>query len=193
MSPRKRRARFMKGRAGLFAEPCVRRGVRQSGSDRRVRGRRRRSGDRPAGDGLAFQQISQPGHRRRGAADPASQRLQDRQSHDPGPHRRERAGRSCCEGYGWISRISSKGDEPTTMHQLMAATLDQGDRARFKQIQSRRADRRDARHGPRWPMIVLRTPKGWTGPKVVDGQPGRRDIPRAPGAAVGSVRRIRSI
>jgi xylulose-5-phosphate/fructose-6-phosphate phosphoketolase len=60
-----------------------------------------------------------------------------------------------------------EGDDPDTMHQLMAATLDQI----LAQIQ---AIQRDARSGastkrPRWPMIVLRTPKGWTGPKIVDG------------------------
>ena len=72
LDPRRRRAR-------LFAQPFLRRGVRQSGPDRRLRRRRRRGGDRPAGHGLAFQQVSRSGHRRRGAADPASQWLQDLQ------------------------------------------------------------------------------------------------------------------
>jgi xylulose-5-phosphate/fructose-6-phosphate phosphoketolase len=61
-----------------------------------------------------------------------------------------------------------EGDEPTRMHQLMAATLDTviGD---IRRIQSAaRAEGLEDR--PRWPMIVLRTPKGWTGPKTVDGQ-----------------------
>ena len=49
-------------------------------SDRSLRGRRWRGGDRPTGHRLAFQQVSQSGHRWRGAADPASERLQDRQS-----------------------------------------------------------------------------------------------------------------
>ena len=62
-----------------------------------------------------------------------------------------------------------EGDEPEAMHQLMAATLDQVV-AEIRRIQS------DARsegvtERPRWPMIVLKTPKGWTGPKVVDGLP----------------------
>jgi xylulose-5-phosphate/fructose-6-phosphate phosphoketolase len=60
-----------------------------------------------------------------------------------------------------------EGDEPDKMHQLMAATLD-AVQAEIQDIQ------KDARSNgfsqrPRWPMIVLRTPKGWTGPKVVDG------------------------
>ncbi len=61
-----------------------------------------------------------------------------------------------------------EGDDPARMHQLMAATLDTviGD---IRRIQSAaRAEGLDDR--PRWPMIVLRTPKGWTGPKSVDGQ-----------------------
>ena len=61
-----------------------------------------------------------------------------------------------------------EGDEPTRMHQLMASTLDTviGD---IRRIQSTaRSDGLEDR--PRWPMIVLRTPKGWTGPKIVDGQ-----------------------
>ena len=54
--------------------------------DRRLRRRRWRGGNRTAGHGVAFQQVSQSGHRRRGAADPASQRLQDFQPDRPGPH-----------------------------------------------------------------------------------------------------------
>jgi xylulose-5-phosphate/fructose-6-phosphate phosphoketolase len=71
-------------------------------------------------------------------------------------------------GYGWTPYFV-EGHEPVPMHQAMAATLDTV-MERIRQIQS------DAReHGiterPRWPMIVLASPKGWTGPKVVDGKP----------------------
>ena len=89
LDPRRRRA-------GLFAQPRVRGGVRQSRSHRRLRRRRRRSGDRAAGDGMAFQQVSRSAHRRRGAADPASQRLQDRQPHLARAHHRARSWSSCC-------------------------------------------------------------------------------------------------
>jgi len=70
-------------------------------------------------------------------------------------------------GYGYTPCFV-EGDDPETMHQLMAATLDKVI-ASIKHIQS------EARsHGfskrPRWPMIILRSPKGWTGPKFVDGQ-----------------------
>jgi len=75
---------------------------------------------------------------------------------------------SLLEGYGhtvhWVS-----GSEPTEMHQAMAATLD----SVLDHIAAFQAAARGGRHvaRPRWPMIVLRTPKGWTGPKEVDGLP----------------------
>jgi xylulose-5-phosphate/fructose-6-phosphate phosphoketolase len=60
-----------------------------------------------------------------------------------------------------------EGDDPPRMHQLMATTLDTVI-AEIRRIQA--TARTDGlRSRPRWPMIVLRTPKGWTGPKVVDG------------------------
>jgi xylulose-5-phosphate/fructose-6-phosphate phosphoketolase len=76
---------------------------------------------------------------------------------------------SLLEGYGhsvyWVD-----GDDPVTMHRLMASTLD-------AVVEEITGIQRGARAGagdperPRWPMIVLRTPKGWTGPKTVDGLP----------------------
>ncbi len=62
-----------------------------------------------------------------------------------------------------------EGDEPEAMHQLMAATLDRVV-AEIRRIQSN-ARTKGVTERPRWPMIVLKTPKGWTGPKVVDGLP----------------------
>ena len=76
--------------------------------------------------------------------------------------------RSLLEGYGYAPRFV-EGDEPAAMHQLMAATLDEVT-AEIAEIQ-RRAREDGNSERPRWPMIVLRTPKGWTGPKVVDGLP----------------------
>ncbi len=71
-------------------------------------------------------------------------------------------------GYGWTPHFVA-GDDPDEMHQLMAATLDIVV-DHIKQIQqSARSQGNAAR--PRWPMIVLDSPKGWTGPKVVDGLP----------------------
>jgi xylulose-5-phosphate/fructose-6-phosphate phosphoketolase len=65
-----------------------------------------------------------------------------------------------------------EGDDPLRMHQDFAATLDKC-YAQIKEIQtSARAGSAGAiRERPRWPAIVLRTPKGWTGPKIVNGLP----------------------
>jgi xylulose-5-phosphate/fructose-6-phosphate phosphoketolase len=70
-------------------------------------------------------------------------------------------------GYGYKPYFV-EGDDPPVMHQLMASTLD----AAFDDI---RAIQKNAREKgfterPTWPVIILRTPKGWTGPKEVDGQ-----------------------
>jgi len=62
-----------------------------------------------------------------------------------------------------------EGDDPMKMHRLMAVTLD----AVISEIQGiqRDARRNGFKERPRWPLIILRSPKGWTGPKMVDGQP----------------------
>ena len=72
------------------------------------------------------------------------------------------------EGYGYAPRFV-EGDDPAAMHQLMAATLDEA-LDEIAAIQ-RRAREDGDRSRPRWPLIVLRSPKGWTGPKEVDGLP----------------------
>ncbi len=74
---------------------------------------------------------------------------------------------SLFHGYGYRPYFV-EGDEPEAMHQQMAATLD-------VVIGEIRAIQKRARAGgvtdyPRWPMIILKTPKGWTGPKEVDGK-----------------------
>ena len=72
------------------------------------------------------------------------------------------------EGYGYRPYFV-EGDDPSAMHQLMAETLDRVlDEIRLIQ-HAARAEATERR--PRWPMIVMRTPKGWTGPKEVDGLP----------------------
>jgi len=77
-------------------------------------------------------------------------------------------------GYGYephfVGGVDEAGDDPFTVHEQLAATLD-------RVLDDIAAIQRAARSGgppitrPAWPMIVLRTPKGWTGPKVVDGLP----------------------
>ena len=95
--------------------------------------------------------------------------------------------RALLEGYGYAPHFV-EGSDPEAMHELMAATLD----AVVEEIAAiQRAARGEGGHEgpggeatpeggrgqtpgrkrPRWPMIVLRTPKGWTGPKEVDGKP----------------------
>jgi xylulose-5-phosphate/fructose-6-phosphate phosphoketolase len=73
---------------------------------------------------------------------------------------------SLLRGYGWVPHFV-EGDDPMTMHQLMAATLDRC-LADIKEIQhqARSSGKATRAH---WPMIVLRSPKGWTGPEQVDG------------------------
>jgi xylulose-5-phosphate/fructose-6-phosphate phosphoketolase len=69
-------------------------------------------------------------------------------------------------GCGWVPHYV-EGDDPQEMHELMATVLDETIEA-IHAIQTRaRTDGDPSR--PRWPMIVLRSPKGWTGPKTVDG------------------------
>ncbi|HEY2402622.1 MAG TPA: hypothetical protein VGI23_19870, partial [Steroidobacteraceae bacterium] len=69
-------------------------------------------------------------------------------------------------GYGY-EPLFVEGDDPELMHQKMAATLEDA----VEKIRSYQAKARKSKEAfrPRWPMIVLRSPKGWTGPKEIDG------------------------
>ncbi|MCL5044862.1 MAG: phosphoketolase family protein [Deltaproteobacteria bacterium] len=69
-------------------------------------------------------------------------------------------------GYGYTPYVV-EGDDPRAMHRKMAATMERC-LAGIRSIQEQ-ARRAGVGERPRWPMIVLRTPKGWTGPKEVDG------------------------
>jgi xylulose-5-phosphate/fructose-6-phosphate phosphoketolase len=69
-------------------------------------------------------------------------------------------------GCGWTPYFV-EGDDPATMHELMATVMDTAI-ADIKRFQSAARADGDANR-PAWPMIVLRSPKGWTGPKMVDG------------------------
>ena len=83
-----------------------------------------------------------------------------------GPHQSMRNWSNCLRGYGWTPYFV-EGDDPEKMHQLMAGTLEKVIES-IRQIQSNARNKNDTTR-PRWPMIVLNSPKGWTGPKVVDG------------------------
>ena len=70
------------------------------------------------------------------------------------------------KGYGWTPYFV-EGDDPVKMHQQMASVLEETI-AEIQKIQKHARNKNDASR-PCWPMIVLRSPKGWTGPKEVDG------------------------
>ena len=71
-------------------------------------------------------------------------------------------------GYGWTPYYV-EGHDPELMHQAMAAALDEA----VADILAIQHNARETGHltRPRWPMLVLKSPKGWTGPKMVDGRP----------------------
>jgi xylulose-5-phosphate/fructose-6-phosphate phosphoketolase len=71
-------------------------------------------------------------------------------------------------GYGWTPYFV-EGHEPMPMHEAMAATLDTAIEE-IRRIQAQARNSTAAVERPRWPMIVLSSPKGWTGPKMVDGK-----------------------
>ncbi len=74
---------------------------------------------------------------------------------------------SLLTGYGWKPRFV-EGSEPAQVHQALATALD----ASLDEIAAIQRDARErgASHRPQWPMVVLRTPKGWTGPARIDGR-----------------------
>src|SRR6266542_4252683 len=76
---------------------------------------------------------------------------------------------SLLEGYGWQPLLVA-GDEPEPVHQALAGALDEALDA-IARIQEAARENGAEPARPRWPMLVLRTPKGWTGPKEVDGVP----------------------
>jgi xylulose-5-phosphate/fructose-6-phosphate phosphoketolase len=75
-------------------------------------------------------------------------------------------------GYGY-EPFTLEGDDPAVMHQQAAAIFDKiFDRiAAIQQNARTAAEKGESAERPAWPMLILRTPKGWTGPKVVDGKP----------------------
>ena len=75
---------------------------------------------------------------------------------------------SLLRGYGWLP-FFVEGHEPEPMHRAMASTLDTVVE-QIRQIQSAAREHGNSTR-PAWPMIVLNSPKGWTGPKMVDGKP----------------------
>ena len=154
------------GELGYALSHAYRRGLRQSRPLRRLRGRRRRGRDRAAGDVLAFQQVPQSRHRRRGAADSASQRLQDRQPDGAGAHSARASSTACCAAMATAAlRRGRRARGHASAH---------GGDARSRLRRDPRDPERGAREGQRQAPPGLaddrpESPKGWTGPKEVDG------------------------
>ena len=161
LDPRGRRAR-------LLPRPRVRRRLRQPRSAGLLRRRRRRSRDGPAGRELALQQVPRPGPRRRRAADPAPERLQDRQPHGAGADPRATSCAASSRATA-TTPTSSRATSPRPCTSGWPPSLDEV----VEEIHDiQRAARRGRRRGaPALADDRLRTPKGWTGPKEVDGLP----------------------
>ena len=105
--------------------------------------------------------IPQPNHRWSCSSGPSPEWLQDQQPYSSGSNQPPRA-RSLFIGYGWTPYFV-EGSDLESMHQAMAATLE-------KAVLEIRGYQKEARESgkafrPLWPMIVLRSPKGWTGPR----------------------------
>ena len=159
LDPRRRRTR-------LRAVARLRRRLRQPRPDRRGGGRRRRIGNRPAGDFLAHQQVPEPDSRRRGPADPSPQRLQDQQPDAAGAHQPRGSGEP-------VPRLRLDAVLRRRLRPREHAPGDGRDsgavRLGHQEGTSRKRAAPDVASRPRWPMIVLRTPKGWGAPEEVGG------------------------
>ena len=116
----------------------------------------------PAGDQLALQQVPQPG-RATGRCCRSCTSTATRSPTPPcWPASPTTSWRACCRATA-TSRYFVEGEDPDEMHQRMAAVTRRGHRRDRRRSSTAPASRgRTSR--PRWPMIVLRTPKGWTGP-----------------------------
>ena len=164
LDPRGRRAR-------LRARARLRRRFRQPRPAGRLRRRRRRGRDRPAGGELALEQVPEPEDRRRRAAGPAPERLQDRQ-----PDRARAHPRAASSSRSSRATAGGRSSSPAASTARTRRTSTSGSR-RPSTRRSTRSARSSARAReaatsarPTWPMLILRTPKGWTGPKEVDGK-----------------------
>ena len=170
------------GELGLRAGARLRRRHGQPGPAR-ARGRRRRRG-RDRARSRARGRASRSSTRR--ATAPCCRSCTSTARRSPGrpcwAARTRRRSASLLEGHGY-DVIEVEGDDLPGMHHRFAAALARAWASiRAIQAAARGGDWDGAR--PRWPMIVLRTPKGWTGPDDVDGVQVARHLARAPGAAV---------
>ena len=182
-SARRPPARFTRAASSGTCCARLRRRVRQPGA-RRGRGRGGwRSRDRSSRGLLEGRCAFLIRSRRRGAADTASERLQDLRTHGPRASDERTRSAALFAGHGYeavfVEGVRPEARAPAPWRTTLESSFDRI---------ARRADgwREAARSaGPRafWPLIVLRTPKGWTGPKELDGVPIEGHLSRAPGAA----------
>ena len=130
--------------------------------------------------------LPQPGARRRGAADPAPQRLQDRRPDRARPRAPTTRSARLLEGHGYDVHFV-EGDDPPACTRRSPRRSTRAT-TRIRAIQAEARARRRARSRPRWPAIVLRTPKGWTGPEGGRRHAGRGHVPRPTRCRSPSVR-----
>ena len=134
---------------------------------RRVRDRRRRGRDRPAGRELALEQVPRPGRATARCCRSCTSTATRSPTRRCSPGSSRRSSRAC-----WSATAGSRTSSRATTRRPCTGRWPR--RSTRRSTRSPRSRPRRARaaisHRPRWPMIVLRTPKGWTGPKEVDGQ-----------------------
>ncbi len=175
-------------RAGVLAQPCLRGSVRQSRSDRRLRHRRRRSGDGPLATAWQSNKFLDP--ITDGAVLPILHLNGYKISNPTVLARIEHEElEQFLRGCGWTPYFV-EGDEPETMHQLMAAALDKAIED-IRQIQSNARNKNDTTR-PRWPMIVLQVAQGLDGTESRRRPADRGHVPSAPGAAARGCRASRA-
>jgi len=150
-----------KARAWLLAGSRIRRRFRQSGPDCGLRHRGWRVRDLPARRKLEVSQLRQSGSRRRGAADPSPHGYKI-----SGPTAQGRTSdedlKALYVGRGYKPYFV-EGDDPEVVHQLLAQALEDC-YAEIRGIQQE-ARKSGFKNQPVWPMIIFRTPKGWTCPR----------------------------
>ena len=139
----------------------------------------------PLATGMALEQVPQSRPRRRGAADPEPQRLQDRQSRRSSSRISHDELEALFIGYGYTPYFV-EGSDPDADAPGDGRDAGPRDRRHPRGAEGGARLERD-RSRPRWPMIVLRSPKGWTGPKEIEGHkvegPGDRTRCRLPTCA----------
>ena len=181
LDPRGRRAR-------LRALARLRRRDGQPRPARRRGRRRRRVRDRSAGHVLARQQVRRPGRTTARCCRSCTSTATRSPTRPSRPGSPARSSRACCAATA-TAVLTVEGDDPADVHRQLAAALDQA-HDEIREIQRAAREDGDLERRP-WPMILLVTPKGWTGPHERRRRPGRGHLAGPPGAAVRDPRERR--